>query len=34
MEFSFLHLLGVLVERGIIYSFRVTKDKIFLTIKK
>ncbi len=34
MEFSFLQLLYLLVERGAIYSFRVTKDKIYLTIKK
>lgn len=34
MEFYFLQLLYLLVNEGIIYSFRVTKDKIYLTIKK
>ena len=34
MEFYFLQLLYLLVNVGIIYSFRVTKDKIYLTIKK
>ncbi len=34
MEFDFLHILQLLLERGIIYSFRVTKDKIYITIKK
>ena len=34
MDFSFLHLLYKLVELGTIYSFRVTKDKIYIIIKK
>ncbi len=34
MEFSFLRLLADLVELGAIHSFRVTKDKIYLIIKK
>ena len=29
MEFYFLQLLYLLVNEGIIYSFRVTKDKIY-----
>ena len=34
MEFDFLRILQLLLERGVIYSFRVTKDKIYITIKK
>lgn len=34
MEFSFLRILQLLLEYGVIYSFRVTKDKIYITIKK
>lgn len=34
MEFDFLRILQLLLERGIICSFRVTKDKIYITIKK
>ncbi len=34
MDFSILCLLYILVEHGAIHSFRVTKDKIYLIIKK
>jgi len=34
MEFDFLRLLLRLVEFGAVYSFRVTKDKIYIIIKK
>lgn len=34
MEFDFLRLLYRLVEFGAILSFRVTKDKIYIIIKK
>ncbi len=34
MEFDFLRLLCRLVELGAVYSFRVTQDKIYITIKK
>lgn len=34
MEVSFINLLCKLVESGYIYSFRVTKDKLYITIKK
>ncbi len=34
MDFYFLHLLDLLVDCGVLLSFRVTKDKIFITIKK
>ena len=34
MEFSFLRLLAVLVQLGTVHSFRVTKDKIYIIIKK
>ena len=34
MEFPFLRLLYHLVELGAISSFRVTKDKIYIIIKK
>ncbi len=34
MELQFLRLLNLLVECGALYSFRVTKDKVFITIKK
>ncbi len=34
MDFSFLRLLCVLVESGAIHSLRVTKDKIYIIIKK
>ena len=34
MEFPFLRFLYELVERGAIASFRVTKDKIYIIIKK
>lgn len=34
MEFSFLRLLSTLLECGVICSFRVTKDKIYIIIKK
>ncbi len=34
MEFDFLRLLCRLVELGAVRSFRVTKDKIYIIIKK
>lgn len=34
MEFSFLRLLAALVELNVVHSFRVTKDKIYVIIKK
>ncbi len=34
MEFQFLRVLYHLVELGAILSFRVTKDKIYIIIKK
>ena len=34
MEFYFLRLLYQLVELGAVYSFRVTKDKVYIIIKK
>ncbi len=34
MDLFILRLLLLLVERGIVISFRVTKDKIYLIIKK
>lgn len=34
MELNFIALLNVLVERGLINSFRVTKERIYITIKK
>ena len=34
MDFTFLRLLCALVEQGIVTSFRVTKDKIYIIIKK
>ena len=34
MDLDFLHLLHLLVEFGVILSFRVTKDKIYIIIKK
>ena len=34
MEFAFLRFLCELVENGVLSSFRVTKDKIYLIIKK
>lgn len=34
MEFDFLRLLLHMVELGAVYSFRVTKDKIYIIIKK
>ncbi len=34
MDLFILRLLLLLVEKGIVISFRVTKDKIYLIIKK
>lgn len=34
MDFSVICLLCRLVEQGIVISFRVTKDKIYIIIKK
>ncbi len=34
MEFQFLRFLYELIECGAIASFRVTKDKIYITIQK
>ncbi len=34
MDFTFLRFLFYLVEQEIIISFRVTKDKIYVIIKK
>lgn len=34
MDYSFLRLLCRLVEVGVIISFRVTKDKVYIIIKK
>ena len=34
MDFDFLRLLLRLVELGALHSFRVTKDKIYIIIKK
>lgn len=34
MGFDFLRLLYHLVELGAVYSFRVTKDKLYIIIKK
>lgn len=34
MDFSFIRSLYLLVELGIVSSFRVTKDKIYIIIKK
>ena len=34
MDINFLILLSRLVESGIVSSFRVTKDKIYVIIKK
>ena len=34
MDLHFLRLLLRLVEQGIVISFRVTKDKIYISIKK
>ena len=34
MEISFLRFLYNLIECGVITSFRATKDKIYITIKK
>ncbi len=34
MDLFILYLLQLLVEEGIVISFRVTKDKIYLIIKK
>lgn len=34
MDFTYLRLLNLLVECGAICSFRVTKDKIYIIIKK
>ena len=33
MDYSFLRLLCRLVEVGVIISFRVTKDKVYIIIK-
>ncbi len=32
MEFNFIDLLCLLVEQGLINSFRVTKERIYITI--
>ena len=34
MDYSFLRLLCRLVEVGVIISFRVTNDKVYIIIKK
>ncbi len=34
MDFMILRLLLQLVEQGVVISFRVTKDKIYVIIKK
>ena len=34
MDLFILYLLQLLVEEGLVISFRVTKDKIYLIIKK
>ena len=34
MDFSVIRLLCRLVEQGMVISFRVTKDKIYIIIKK
>ena len=34
MDFTILRLLFRMVEQGIVISFRVTKDKIYIIIKK
>ena len=34
MDLHFLRLLLHLVEQGIVISFRVTKDKVYIIIKK
>ncbi len=34
MEFDFLRLLAILVQLGAVHSFRVTKDKVYIIIKK
>ena len=34
MDLFILRLLLLLVEKGVVISFRVTKDKIYLIIKK
>ena len=34
MELNFLALLYLCVEQGLINSFRVTKERIYITIKK
>ncbi len=34
MDYSFLRFLCRMVEAGVILSFRVTKDKVYIIIKK
>ncbi len=34
MDYSFLRLLYRMVESGVILSFRVTKDKVYIIIRK